>query len=240
MKTLGILGGIAPESTIEYYRQLIAAYRERRPDGSYPPLLLNSIDLQKLMSLVTAQQLTALTDYLVTELEKLARAGADFGLLASNTPHIVFDELQRRAPLPLISIVEATCDAAQALGLRRLGLFGTRFTMSGTFYPEVFARKNIALVVPDAADQTYLHDKYLGELVNGILLPETREGMVKIIEKLKEREGIDGLILGGTELPLLLRQPVESGIPLLDTTRIHVARAVEQMFGGGLSSQPPA
>ena len=102
--------------------------------------------------------------------------------------------------------------------------------MAGSFYPQVFARKNIALVVPDAADQTYLHDKYLGELVNGILLPETREGMVKIIEKLKEREGIDGLILGGTELPLLLRQPVESGIPLLDTTRIHVARAVEQMF----------
>jgi len=230
MKTLGILGGIAPESTIEYYRQLIAAYRERRPDGSYPPLLLNSIDLQKLMTLVTAQQLSALTDYLVTELEKLARAGADFGLLASNTPHIVFDEVQRRTPLPLISIVEATCDAAQALGLRRLGLFGTRFTMAGSFYPEVFARKNIALVVPDAADQTYLHDKYLGELVNGILLPETREGMVRIIEKLKEREDIDGLILGGTELPLLLRQPVESGIPLLDTTRIHVARAVETML----------
>jgi len=230
MRTLGILGGIAPESTIEYYRQLIAAYRERRPDGSYPPLLLNSIDLQKLMALVTAQQLTALTDYLVTELEKLARAGADFGLLASNTPHIVFDEVQRRAPLPLLSIVEATCDAAQTLGLRRLGLFGTRFTMAGSFYPEVFARKNIALVVPDAADQTYLHDKYLGELVKGIFLPETREGMVRIIEKLKEREGIDGLILGGTELPLLLRQPMESGIPLLDTTRIHVARAVETML----------
>jgi len=230
MRTLGILGGIAPESTIEYYRQLIATYRERRPDGSYPPLLLNSIDLQKLMTLVTAQQLTALTDYLVNELEKLARAGADFGLLASNTPHIVFDEVQRRSPLPLISIVEATCDAAQALGLRRLGLFGTRFTMAGSFYPEVFARKNIVLVVPDAADQTYLHDKYLGELVNGILLPETREGMVRIIEKLKEREDIDGLILGGTELPLLLRQPMESGIPLLDTTRIHVARAVAEMF----------
>jgi aspartate racemase len=230
MKTLGILGGIAPESTIEYYQQVIAAYRERRPDGSYPPLLLNSIDLQKLLSLVAARQLTELTEYLVTELEKLARAGADFGLLASNTPHVVFDEVQRRSPLPLISIVEATCDAAQILGLRRLGLFGTRFTMAGSFYPEVFARKGIALAVPEEADQTYIHDKYLGELVNGVFLPETRENMRSIIEKLKDREGIEGLILGGTELPLLLRQPVESGIPLLDTTRIHVARAVDQMF----------
>src|SRR5574337_1214528 len=153
MKTLGMIGGIAPESTIEYYRAIIALYRERKRDGSYPPIIINSIDLKKLLDLIGAQKLAEVAEYLVGEVTKLARAGADVGLLASNTPHIVFEDIRRRSPIPLISIVEATCRATQALGLNRVGLFGTRFTMQARVYPEVFSRQGITLVVPDSDDQ---------------------------------------------------------------------------------------
>src|SRR5437016_6262005 len=117
MKTVGIIGGIGPESTIEYYRYIIAAYRELQADGSYPKMIINSVDLTKLIGLVTANELSKLAEHLVSEIDKLVRAGADFGVLASNTPHIVFDEIQARSPLPLISIVEATCERARELGL---------------------------------------------------------------------------------------------------------------------------
>jgi aspartate racemase len=230
MKTVGIIGGIGPESTVEYYRLLIALYRERTQDGSYPPIVINSIDLQKVLQLVGANELAEVTEYMVREVERLARAGADVGLFASNTPHIVFDDIRRRAPIPLLSIVEATCEAARGLGLKRLGLFGTRFTMQGRFYPEVFSREGMTLAVPAPDEQAYIHDKYMSELVYGTILPETREGLLSIVDRLKERERIQGLILGGTELPLILRDVTDRGIPFLDTTTIHVRSALVQLL----------
>ncbi len=229
-RTIGIIGGIAPESTIEYYRLIIALYREQKRDGSYPPIIINSINLKKILDLIGAQKLAEVTEYLLDEVGKLARAGADLGLLASNTPHIVFDALRRQSPIPLISIVEATCQAAKARGLHKVGLFGTHFTMQGRFYPDVFSREGIALIVPTREDQDYIHDKYMSELVNGIFLPETREGLLRIVERLREKEGIQGLVLGGTELPLILRDVAVKGIPFLDTVRIHTERAVAHLL----------
>ena len=167
MKTVGIIGGIGPESTIEYYRSIINLYREQKPDGTYPSVIINSIDLHKMLSLIESNQLAMLTDYLVVEVEKLANAGADFGLLAAGTPHIVFNDINRHSPIPLLSIVEATCQAAKALGLKRTGLFGTRFTMEGNFYQEVFSQEQVSLVVPKEEERRYIHDKYFGELVQG-------------------------------------------------------------------------
>ena len=230
MKTLGIIGGIAPESTIEYYRLIIASYRAQNPDGNYPPLIINSINLKKMIELIEANKLAEITEYLLSELQKLARAGADIGLLASNTPHIVFDDLQHKSPIPLISIVRATCQTAQAMGLKKVGLLGTRFTMQGRFYPEVFSSRGIELVVPDINDQEYIHDKYMNELINGIFLDETRQGLLAIAGRMKEKTGIQGVILGGTELPLILRDVNDLGIPLFDTARIHVEQAVAQML----------
>ncbi len=229
MKTVGIIGGIGPESTIEYYRLLIASYRKQKQDGSYPSIIINSIDLKKMLALIAAGKLADVTDYLVDAVEKLARAGADFGALASNTPHIVFDEIRARSSLPLISIIEATRDAAVSLGLKRLGLFGTRFTMQGQFYPNVFSKSEIELRVPEAVEQDYIHEHYMHELVNGIFLPETRRRLLEIVDQLKERERIDGLILGGTELPLILREDEHNGVAFLDTTKIHVNRIVGEL-----------
>ncbi|HEX7289041.1 MAG TPA: amino acid racemase [Candidatus Angelobacter sp.] len=229
MQTLGIVGGIGPESTIEYYRRLLERWR-RQGESGQPPLLINSIEMQKMLDLITAGQWPALADMLLAEVEKLARAGAAFALIAANTPHVVFPQVASRSPIPLISIVEATAAAAQALGLKKLGLFGTRFTMQGSFYQDVFSRWQLAIALPDSGEQEYIHEKYFGELVRGQVLPATREHLLKIVDALKAREQVQGLILGGTELSLIFREDSVCGIPVLDTTQIHVNAAVARML----------
>lgn len=225
-KTLGIIGGIAPESTIAYYRLIVSLYSEKKQDGHYPQVIINSIDMKRMLDMIGAGDLSGLTAYLAGEVAKLAAAGADFGLMASNTPHIVFAEISRQSHLPLVSIVDAACDEAERLGIRRIGLFGTRFTMQGRFYPDTFARKNITVVAPRPEEQDTIHEKYMGELVNGIFLPGTRDQLLAIADRMRERDGIQGLILGGTELPLILRDVPDRRIPFLDTTRVHVDKAL--------------
>lgn len=229
MKTLGIIGGLGPESTIEYYKFLIAAYRQQRTDGSYPSFFINSVNLTKVVDLVTANRLAEVADYLSAEVNKLASAGAEVGLLTANTPHIVFDEIQSRARIPLISIVEAACQEAQARGLKKLLLLGTRFTMQGRFYPDVFSKAAIQLVAPSAEERDYIHEKYMGELLKGIILPETRAGLLEIVNRIKRQEQIQGVILAGTELPLILRG-AGGQLPFLDTTEIHVTAAIREML----------
>jgi aspartate racemase len=229
-KLIGIVGGIGPEATIDYYRLFVSIYRERRPDGGYPPLLINSIDLARALKLVTSGDLSGLAAYMLEEIHRLARAGATHGLLASNTPHIVFDEIASASPIPLISIVETACRAAVERKLRRVGLFGTRFTMQGGFYKKVFAREGIEVAIPDPDDQEFIHDTYLNELVNGVVRGETREGYIAIARRMKAEQGIEALILGGTELPLLLRGAIDIGVMLLDTAHLHVERAVAELL----------
>lgn len=230
MKTLGIIGGLGPESTIDYYGKIIALYRERTGDGSYPQFIINSINLKKGLDFMEANNLAGMANYLLEEIGKLARAGATFGLISANTPHIVFDEVAPKSPISLISIVEATCAAAKARKLKRLALFGTRYTMQATFYPKLFSREGIELFVPDTEDRDYIHDKYLNELVSGKFLADTRANLLAIIDRMKDKHDIEGVILAGTELPLILRDREHNGIPFLDTTEIHCQAAVTEML----------
>jgi len=230
MKTAGIIGGIGPEATLDYYRSIVELYRERVRDDTYPSLVIDCVDLSKLVAWLGAGRLDELTAFLNAEIRKLAAAGADFGLLAANTPHLVFDELAAASPIPLISIVEVACRAARARGLERLALLGTRFTMQGRFYADPFRAAGVELVVPSAAEQVFLHDKYMSELVPGVFLPETRQAFVAIVERLRNEERIDGVVLAGTELPLLLREAEDPSLPFLDTTRLHVESVVERLL----------
>jgi aspartate racemase len=228
MKTLGMIGGVGPESTIEYYRSIVTAYRKQHANG-YPSIIINSIDLDKMRAWFDVNDLTSVIAYLLAALQKLASAGSDFAIVSAVTPHIVFDELERRSPLPLISIVETARKAAEQLKLGKVGLLGTRFTMEGKFFPDVFGAKGIDVVVPNDDEQTYIHDRYFSELVKGIILEETRARLIAIIERMKEQENIQGIIIGGTELSLILRDDVIAGLPMLDATKLHVAAIVDEL-----------
>jgi len=230
MKTVGIIGGIGPESTIEYYRFIIDEYRRRRTDGTNPSILINSVDVNRLISWMTAGEHAAVAQYLIAGLERLQRAGVDFAVLSANTPHIVFDEVRSQISLPLISIVEATKERTQLMGVRRPALLGTRFTMEAKFYPDVFAVAGIPIITPNETERAFIHERYMNELLPGIFAAQTRERLIEIVKAMKARDEIDGLILGGTELPLLLREAEVTGVPFLDTTRIHVDAIVDALL----------
>ena len=222
MKILGMIGGVGPESTIDYYKNLITLYRERKADG---------IDLQTGIDFLDADNLPGMAEFLLREIEVLARAGADFGIIAANTPHIVFEDFAPKLPIPFISIVDAACQHAKTQGLKRLALFGTRYTMQADFYQKVFRREGIELISPNPADQDYIHEKYFAELVPGIFLPETHARLLAIVDRMKTDHGIEAVTLAGTELALILREESHNGVALLDTGKIHCQAAVNEMLG---------
>ncbi len=219
---LGLIGGLGPESTVDYYERLIAAYQSRHGEGKYPHLLIDSIDLNRVVDALNANRLDAVAALLAREFDRLAAAGAEIGAITANTPHIVFDDVEKLAPIPLVSIVRAACDAAFARRIRKPLLLGTRFTMTGKFYPNVFSAAGIEVVTPPASQHDAIHDKYMNELIRGTFSEATRRWFVSLIERMRDERSIDGVILAGTELPLLLRGEEIEGVPLLDTTAIHV------------------
>jgi aspartate racemase len=184
--------------------------------------------VRRALRLVGSDRL-ALIEYLLSSLCRLARAGVDFAAMTANTPHIVFDDLVARSPVPLVSMVEVCAQEARQRGLGRLALLGTRFTMEGSFYPTVCARYGIAVVPPNDTDRAWLHERYVGELLRGEFRDDTRRKLVSLVSRLREEERIDGVILGGTELPLLLPAPLLADVPALDTTALHVAAIVTRL-----------
>jgi aspartate racemase len=227
MTTVGIVGGLGPESTIDYYRRILEVWARDDPSSS-PSIVIDSLDVQRGLRLV-ASDLPALTEYLLTSLRRLAGAGVDFIAMTANTAHIVFDELAAQSPVPLVSIVEVCAQEAQRRGLKRLALLGTRFTMEGAFYPTVCGRSGIAVIPPNDAERAWVHERYVGQLLKGDFRDDTRKGFVALITRMRDEENVDGIILGGTELPLLLKASVIANLPTLDTTALHVAAIVERL-----------
>jgi aspartate racemase len=231
MTTVGIIGGLGPESTIDYYRRILEAWEGEDPSTA-PSVVIDSLDVRRALRLVETDR-AALTEYLLASLRRLASAGVDFAAMTANTPHIVFDDLAARSPVPLVSIVEVCAQDARRRGLVRLALLGTRFTMEEPFYPAVCARYRVAVVVPSDADRAWVHERYVGELLRGEFRDDTRQRFIALVGRLRDEEGIDGVILGGTELPLLLTTPVIADVPALDTTALHVAAIVKQLRQAG-------
>ena len=231
MPRVGIVGGLGPESTIDYYRRILEAW-ERLDPSSTPSIVIDSLDVATALRLVERDR-PALVEYLLASLVRLAGAGVDFAAMTANTPHIVFDELAVRSPVPLVSIVEVCADEARRRGLRRLALLGTRFTMEADFFPAVFARRGIEVVSPGENDRAWVHERYVGELLKGDFRDETRRQIVALVDRLRVEEGVDGVILGGTELPLLLPGTEIAGLPALDTTALHVAAIVARLRQDG-------
>jgi len=230
MKRIGIIGGIGPESTIEYYRLIVKRYQERLDTKDYPEVLISSINLTELLGYVFTNQQDRLVDFMVEKIEGLEKTGIDYIAIASNTPHMVFDRIAERVKTPLISIVEETCRVVNDKKLGKVGLLGTKSTMTNGFYQKVAERYGIEIVIPDTEQQDYIHTKYMSELLFNRIVPETKEQLIRIVRELQEKESIEGLILGGTELPLILKQADFAGIEIFDTTVIHVESMVDRML----------
>ena len=229
MTTVGLVGGLGPESTIDYYRRILEGW-EREDATTAPSIVIDSLDVQRALRLVAVDR-PALIEYLAASVRRLAGAGVDFVAMTANTPHIVFDELIARSPVPLVSIVEVCAEAAKARGLSRLALLGTRFTMDAPFYPGVCARYGVAVVPPDEPSRAWLHERYVGQLLKGEFRDDTRAEVIALARRLRDEQHVDGVILGGTELPLLLQSEIVAGIPALDTTALHVAAIVKRLRG---------
>jgi aspartate racemase len=224
---VGLVGGLGPESTIDYYRRILEGWSALAP-GTSPQIVIDSLDVGRALALVASDR-AALIEYLSASIDRLVGAKTDFIAMTANTPHIVYDELAARSSVPLLSIVETCAAEAQRRGLRRLLLLGTRFTMEAPFYPEVFARRGMTVVVPGEEDRAWIHARYVGELIPGDFRDETRREFVARVERLREAESLDGVILGGTELPLLLEGSNVAGLPALDTTALHVDAIVARL-----------
>ena len=222
MKRIGILGGISHESTAVYYQRLHAENFARRQDYYYPEVIVYSLNFQKFTDYEDRGEMEPYVEYILQGLDALQRAGADFALMAANSPHAVFPQVAAQTTLPLLSIVEVTAKAAQARNLRRLLLLGIRFTMQATFYADVCARYGIDVITPDADEQNIINRIIFEELVVGNFRAESRQLLLRIIEQY----AVDGVILGCTELPLLLRAS-DTTTPLLDTLTLHVKAAVD-------------
>jgi len=226
MKRMGIIGGLGPEATLYYYRVIIdLCYENKDLEGNYPEIIIYSLNLEECRHSMEKGNWPELSTKLVEACQSLSRAGAEFGLIAANTPHMVFDRVREKSPIPLLSIVEETSEEVVRHGLRKVGLIGTLITMQSHFYEDVFRRRNISIAVPGEDEQAYIYEKIRSELGVGIMLAETRGRFLQIAQRMKEEDSIQGLILGCTEIPLLLTRE-ELGIPFFDTSKIHAQSAL--------------
>ena len=226
MKKLGLVGGMGPESTIPYYHDIVYGVQNRIGKNFFPNLTIESVNVFDVLRLCNEQKYDELTDYLMKAIKSLIESGADFVALSANTPHIVFDRLKEQSTVPLVSIVEVTRDEAVRLNKRKLGLLGTIFTMTDDFFKKPFYSSNIEIVIPTTEEMEYINCKISSELELGIVKEETLENFQNIIKRMKEEESIEAIILGCTELPLLLNDEV-SPVPCLDTMKIHIQHLVD-------------
>jgi len=229
MKTIGLLGGMSYESTLEYYR-LINQGIQRAMGGSHSAqILLYSFDYRELEVLLEKDHWQQIEDRLTEEGHKLKEAGADMIALCANTVHIVAKNVEKRVGLPLIHIAEATADKAIDKGLKKVLLLGTIYTMGSTMYKDIFKQKNIELITPSLRDQAFIHRVIYHELIRGIFNEGSRIKFLEIIHKIEEESTIDGVILGCTEIPLLIEQK-HIELPLLNTLEIHVEKMIEALL----------
>lgn len=229
-KTIGILGGLTPESTVTYYMHVVHRYQELYGNHGYPECIVYGVSFQKYEDWMNAEDWDSIEKELLKGLKTLKRAGADFAVIATNTMHLLFDKLQAQINLPMISIVDAAAESVIDAGLKKIGLIGTQFTMNRPFYREGLEKHGIDVIIPGKEDQNYILKVLWEELSLGILKEESRQGYLKIIDKLVS-QGAEGIVLGCTEIPLLIRQQ-DTEVKVFDTATVHAEKALQYAIQG--------
>lgn len=228
MKTIGIIGGLGPEATIDYYKEMIQQVNLTDKTLNYPEIVIFSVTMRKFIEKLKSGDKASAAGYITECVLKLEAAGVDFAAISANTPHLFFDEIQEKVNVPLISIVEVSRIKAKQMGLKRCGLFGTKFTMDASFFSDVFAKDNIEVMSPDEDDVERINELLFTELELGIFKESTKKELLQIVQKMIDKRQIDSLILGCTEFPIMFTQEEYLGIPFLNTTRIHVEAILEK------------
>lgn len=229
MKKLGIVGGMGPQSTIHYYDSIIYKVHDISGKKCFPEISLESVDLFRVVDLCKEERYDELTYYLLKAIKNLYASGAEFAALSANTAHIVFDRLKELSPIPLVSIVESTCNKVLQDGFKTVGLLGTVFTMEKEFYKKPFKENNIRLVIPKKEEREFINDKIYNELQYNTTDTVIVNRFIEIIERMKNEDGIEAVILGCTELPMILNNE-NSPVPCLDTVKIHIIEIIRNLM----------
>ncbi len=224
MKKIGIVGGLSPESTILYYKTIVDEYKRIKGDEKYPDIIIYSVNFGLFTEYVEKGMDREAADIIVEAIKALHRAGADFALISANTPHMFYDYIASKSPIPLINIIDALAEQAIKDGVKVIGLLGTKYTLTKGFYVDGLAKHGIKAVVPEPPDIETVNNIIYNELVKGIIRDESRKTLIGIIERLKEK-GVEAVALACTELPLLLTGSVDN-VKLYDTARIHALKAL--------------
>jgi len=229
-KKIGILGGMSPESTIAYYEHITRRYTERFGDYGYPEIIIYSVSFQPYVDWPQQERWDLVAQGLSEAARRLEVAGADFIVIATNTMHLVFEEVQACVQVPMLGLLDAVGEVMLAGGMKKVGLLGTQYTMEKRFYQDALERRGITVLVPDVKDRQYVNTVIYNELVAGQIRDESRAGLLAVIRRLAER-GAQGVILGCTEIPMLVTE-ADVAMPLFDTTAIHAEAALRYAVEG--------
>jgi aspartate racemase len=221
-KRIGIIGGISHESTIKYYEYILKKYYARKRNYHYPEMVIFSLDLKKLMEFEDREDMDGYIHYIREGIKALEKAGAEFIVIAANSPHSVFEVVEKMASVPMISIVEVAAREAEKWDMKKLLLIGIKYTMQSSFYQDVFKKHGMEVITPSEEEQDEINKIVFNELVLGIFKKETRIKLINIIKNYK----VDGVILGCTELPLILDQE-DTEVKLLNTLVLHARAALD-------------
>lgn len=230
MKKPGIIGGLGPESTISYYRMIVNEYQTRLNSRDYPEILINSVNMTELLNYAKENKKDEIARILIQKVKELELSGADFGAIASNSPHIVFQQVSKETTLPLLNIVDVTCEAIQRFTLGNIGLLGTKMTMSDGYYQKEAAKYGIKIVTPAPSSQDYIERVYMTEILYNNVVQETKNKLIQIVKELIEIDSIQGLVLGGVEFPFILSQLDFPDIKVFDSGKLHVHAIVDKMI----------
>lgn len=227
MKKIGLVGGTGPESTLMYYKELNSRIDQLTNGAAMPDMVIESVDFRRAWSLVCDEKYDALSEYLADKVKYLKNSGAEVISLTAGTMHIVFDEIVCKSGVDLVSISKAVCDEAVSKGIKKVGLLGTVFTMEKDYMKTHMLQAGIQVIIPNKEERELVAKRILEELELGIVKESTLREFNTIISRMRDEDGIEAVILGCTELPLLLNSD-NCEVPCLDSAEIHINQLIEQ------------
>jgi aspartate racemase len=234
MKLLGLIGGMSWENTIEYYRVVNKMVNEKLGGWNSSKILLYSVNFEEILPLQNSNEWDKIKDIVSGICTRLEKAGCSALIICSNTMHKIADQVQKNISIPLINVIDETAKAIRLKNITNIGLLGTKFTMEEDFYTNKLKYDyNLNPIVPEDKDRKYIHEAIYNQFAKGIFLDKTKQGFLRIIKNLQER-GAEGIILGCTEIPLLIKQE-DVNIPLFDTLKIHLKSAVDYCLEKNIS-----